>query len=136
MLFDTKVAIVVRDDLAQWQKLNVTAFLASGLAGADPAMTGEAYESADGQRFLPLCAQPILVYAASAAQLARALDRALSRHIPVAIYTREMFATMHDAANRAAVRAVERAQLDLAGLALRAERKLVDKALDGLKFHS
>jgi hypothetical protein len=27
--FDTKVAVVVRDDLAAWQRLNVTAFLMS-----------------------------------------------------------------------------------------------------------
>ena len=46
-----------------------------------------------------------------------------------------MFATGHDAANRAVVKAVERAQLDLVGLALRAERKVADKILDGLKFH-
>ncbi len=35
--FDTKIAIAVRADLQQWQKLNVTAFLASGIA----ASTGE-----------------------------------------------------------------------------------------------
>ena len=35
MDFDTKIAIVVRDDLATWQKLNVTAFLTSGVTGAD-----------------------------------------------------------------------------------------------------
>jgi hypothetical protein len=29
--FDTKVAIAVRDDLAPWQRLNVTAFLMSGI---------------------------------------------------------------------------------------------------------
>ena len=33
-MFDTKIAIVVRDDLATWQKLNVTAFLMSGITGA------------------------------------------------------------------------------------------------------
>ena len=27
-MFDTKIAIIVREDLATWQKLNVTAFLA------------------------------------------------------------------------------------------------------------
>ena len=32
MDFDTKIAIVVRDDLAVWQKLNVTAFITSGIA--------------------------------------------------------------------------------------------------------
>ena len=31
--FDTKIAVVVRQDLAVWQKLNVTAFTISGIAG-------------------------------------------------------------------------------------------------------
>ena len=30
-MFDTKIAIVIRDDLAPWQELNVTAFLTSGI---------------------------------------------------------------------------------------------------------
>ena len=41
MDFDTKIAIVVRDDLATWQKLNVAAFLTSGVTGADPSLLGE-----------------------------------------------------------------------------------------------
>ena len=36
MRFDTKIAIAVRSDLAVWQKLNVTAFLASGIAVYGP----------------------------------------------------------------------------------------------------
>lgn len=47
-----------------------------------------------------------------------------------------MFKTTHDAANREAVKAVTRADLPLVGLAVRADRKLVDKILDGLKFHT
>lgn len=35
MIFDTKIAIVLRDDLAVWQKLNVTTFLVSGIAGTN-----------------------------------------------------------------------------------------------------
>lgn len=35
-MFDTKIAIVIRDDLAIWQKLNVTAFLTSGLVAQSP----------------------------------------------------------------------------------------------------
>ena len=46
-----------------------------------------------------------------------------------------MFKTTHDEANRAAVKAVARADLNLVGLAVRAERKVVDKIMDGLKFH-
>jgi hypothetical protein len=33
------------------------------------------------------------------------------------------------------VKAVPRSGLDLVGLAFRAERKVVDKVVDGLKFH-
>ena len=36
MIFDTKVAMIIRTDLAAWQKLNVAAFLASGIAAAYP----------------------------------------------------------------------------------------------------
>jgi hypothetical protein len=53
-----------------------------------------------------------------------------------ALYTEEMFKTAHDAANREAVRAVIRAELNPVGLAMRAERNVIGKILDGLKFHS
>lgn len=53
-----------------------------------------------------------------------------------AVYTEEMFATTHDAANRAAVKTALRPDLKLVGLAFRAERKLIDKVVDGLKFHA
>ena len=35
MRFETKIAIAIQTDLPAWQKLNVTAFLASAIAGAD-----------------------------------------------------------------------------------------------------
>ncbi len=41
MLFDTKIALVIRDDLATWQKMNVAAFLASGIAASHPESIGE-----------------------------------------------------------------------------------------------
>jgi hypothetical protein len=60
----------------------------------------------------------------------------LARNVIPALYTEEMFKTTHDAANRGAVRAVIRAELNLVGIAMRAERRLIDKIVDGLKFHS
>ena len=45
--FDTKIAVLLRDDLEPWQRLNVTAFLVSGIA-ADPELIGEPYADADG----------------------------------------------------------------------------------------
>jgi hypothetical protein len=137
MQFDTKIAILIRTDLEAWQKLNVAAFLASGIAAAFPESIGSAYEDGSGTSYHALIGQPILIYGApDGAALSRALERALARDVKPALYTEDMFKTTHDDANRAAVKAVARADLNLVGLAVRAERKLVDKIVDGLKFHN
>jgi hypothetical protein len=57
-MFDTKISIVVREDLATWQKLNVVAFLMSGVVGANSGLIGEPYEDAAGNRYNPLMIQP------------------------------------------------------------------------------
>src|SRR4029079_6814702 len=101
--FDTKIAVLVGDDLETWQRLNVTAFLVSGIAAAHPELMGEPYEDADGTTYLPLLGQPILIFEADDATLKAAHGRALGRGLPMSVYTREMFATGHDAANRAVV---------------------------------
>ena len=136
MQFDTKIAIVIRSDLEAWQKLNVAAFLASGIAAAHPNCIGAPYEDASGSQFHALIGQPILIYGGDRAALSRALERAASRDVKAAVYTEDMFKTTHDEANRAAVKAVARADLNLVGLAFRAERKVIDKVVDGLKFHA
>jgi hypothetical protein len=136
MQFDTRIAVAIRTDLEPWQKLNVAAFLTSGIAAAFPECVGEPYEDGSGTKYLPLIGQPILIYGADRPALTRALQRALARGVIPAVYTQEMFKTTHDAANREAVKAVDRADLNLVGLAMRAERKVFDKIVDGLKFHS
>ena len=45
-MFDTKVALIVRNDLATWQRLNVVAFLATGIAASAPEMIGAPYVDA------------------------------------------------------------------------------------------
>jgi len=136
MQFDTKIAIVVRTDLEPWQKLNVASFLAGGIAAAFPGCIGDAYEDGSGTKYLSLIGQPILIYGADRPALSRALERALTRNVTPALYTEDMFKTTHDAANRDVVRAVARSDLNLVGIAMRAERKVIDKIVDGLKFHS
>lgn len=61
-MFDTKVAILVLNDLATWQKLNVTAFLATGIAGAVPEAMGDPYEDASGRQFTRLLGQPVMFF--------------------------------------------------------------------------
>ena len=133
--FDTKLAVVLRDDLAVWQKTNVTAFLVSGIAGTVPGVVGEPYRDGSGNEYLPMFVQPVLVYEADDAALRRAYERAMSRGVTPAIYTYELFATNHDEANRAEVADVPAEELDLVGIAFRAERKTVDKIVDRLRFH-
>ena len=135
MIFDTKVALIIRSDLAAWQKLNVAAFLASGIAAAYPESVGDPYEDASGNIYQRLLGQPILIYGGDRAALTRVLERALARDVRPALYTEEMFSTTHDAANREAVRGVQQADLNLVGIAIRAERKTVDKIVDKLKLH-
>jgi hypothetical protein len=134
--FSTKIAVVLRDDLAVWQIANVTAFLVSGVAGTNKDLVGEPYRDASGNEYLPMFVQPVLVYEADAAALRRVYERALDRGVKPAIYTSELFATGHDEANRAAVAAVVAEDLDLVGIAFHADRKVVDKVVDRLRFHS
>ncbi len=134
--FPTKVAVVVRDDLAAWQRLNVAVFLMSGLvASADEPVVGPDYEDADGVHYLPMLRQPVLVFEADAGKLRTVHRRALDREARVAVYTAELFATGHDDANRAAVRAVATADLDLVGLGLRLPHRAADGILRGLRRH-
>ena len=111
MRFDTKIAIAVRSDLAVWQKLNVTAFLASGIAAGIAEVAGKPYEDGSGHRYLEMFRQPVLVY------------------------TEEMFTTGDDDANRAVVHAVAAEDLVLVGIAVYGPRNAVDKVCRGLTLH-
>ena len=133
--FDTKIAVLVRDDLATWQRLNVTAFLVSGIVAANPQLIGEPYEDADGTAYLSLLGQPVVVLEADAATVKAAHARALSRKLPMSVYTREMFSTGNDLANRAVVRAVARDDLDLVGIAVHGPKNGVDKTVKGSRLH-
>lgn len=135
MTYDTKIAVMVREDLAVWQKLNVASFLAGGLPGDAPEIIGEPYRDADGGCYGPLIRQPILIFQGDAQGLGKAFQRAKSRNLRLSIYTTELFATGNDEDNRSAVAAVPAAELDLVGLALHAPRKEVDKITKGLQLH-
>jgi hypothetical protein len=135
MSFDTKIAVLVRDDLATWQRLNATAFMVSGVAGAVPELLGEEYVDADGTRYLPMFGQPVLVFEGDADTLKAAHARALGRGLRVSIFTSELFTTGNDRDNRAAVLAVARDKLDLVGLAVHGPRGVVDKVVKGATLH-
>ena len=133
--FDTKIAVLLRDDLAAWQALNVTAFLVSAIGQRNPEVIGEPYADADGTEYLPMFRQPVVALQASKDTLARSCERAVSRGVALSIFTADLFATGNDRDNRAAVRAVRTADLDLVGMAVYGPRGAVDKVVKGARMH-
>jgi hypothetical protein len=135
-MFDTKIVIVVREDLAIWQKLNVTAFLTSGIVGANPSLIGETYLDAIGNFYHPLIIQPMIVLSADKETLAAIHTRATERAVKMSIYIEDMFSTSNDADNRATVLKYRPEQMKLVGLALREDKKIVDKITQGARMHA
>lgn len=130
-----KMAVVVRSDLEVWQKLNVTAFLVSGIGTVRPDLIGEPYADASGRGYLPMFGQPVLVYAGDTDAVTRAFARAQDRGLPTAVFTDDLFATGNDVDNRAAVAKTHTDDLQLAGFTVVGPRRIVDKALDKLRLH-
>jgi hypothetical protein len=135
MRFDTKIAVLLRDDLQVWQRLNVATFLVSGIGSAVPEVIGEPYEDADGTAYLPMFRQPVLIFEGSKEQLTAAHARALARGLALSVFTSDLFATGNDHDNRAAVRAVPATALDLVGLAVYGPRNAVDRVTKGTRMH-
>lgn len=134
-MFDTKIAIIIRDDLATWQKLNVTAFLTSGIIAQAPAIIGKAYRDAADNVYNPMSIQPIVVLTADQETLRTIHRRTLERNVTASAYIEEMFATSHDAANREVFARFTPDNAKLVGLALRSDKKIVDKICKGAKMH-
>ncbi len=136
-MYENKIAVVLLNDLAQWQKINVTAFLASSVAIAFPETHGAPLVSASGTQYLPFLKHPVLVYAAETDDLLkRAFNRAKERELHIGVYTKGLFATKNEEGNLMEIAKHADAELDLAGIIIYGENKKVDKAIDKLKFHS
>ncbi|MFF2322544.1 DUF2000 family protein [Agrobacterium sp. NPDC058088] len=135
-MFDTKIAIILRDDLAVWQKLNVTAFLMSGIVAQTREIIGEPYLDAAGNVYNPLSIQPIVVMATDQEALRKIHQRALERDVTTSLYIEEMFSTGHDAANRQVFSKFSPDDAKVVGMALRADKKIVDKITKGAKLHA
>lgn len=134
-MFDTKIVVMLRDDLKPWQELNVTAFLTSGIAAGNPAIIGEHYRDRAGHVYNPMSIQPIVVLSADAGTMARAHRKCLEAGIMASAYIEEMFATGHDAANRAVFAEHAPEDAGLVGIAFRAPKKAADKISKGARMH-
>lgn len=130
-----KIAVAVRSDLAMWQKLNVVAFVTSGLGTVEPELVGEPYVDGAGREYPPMLGVPVRVHEGDAAAIRRCFDRALGRSLTVSVYTDDLFATMNDGDNRAALAEVATDDLVIAGFVAAGDPKQVDKAFDKISLH-
>lgn len=136
-MYDKKIAIIIKGDLPDWQKLNVTAFLASAVAIQFPDTHGQPFVNASGTTYLPFIKHPILIYKADTSeQLIRAFTRAKERKLHIGIYTEPLFSTKNEEGNHIEIAKHTDDDMPLVGIVLYGENKKVDKALDGLKFHT
>ncbi len=136
MTYDEKIAIVLRDDLSAWQKLNVAAFLASSVAIKFPETHGAEFVNASGSAYLPFVKHPMLVYAANTQEeIQRAFKRAKERGLSIGIYTEPLFSTKNEEENHIEIAKCTDEDQVLVGIIVYGENRRVNKALDGLKFH-
>jgi len=134
-MFATKFVVVVREELAVWQKLNVTAFLSTGVAAAKPGIIGQPYQDADGNVYHAMSVQPVIVLTADGETLKKIHARSLSRQVPASLYIDEMFSTGHDSANRAVFAKHSLDDARIAGIAFHTDKKTADKISKGAKMH-
>ncbi|KZU30991.1 hypothetical protein Nizo2535_1748 [Lactiplantibacillus plantarum] len=134
MAFDTKIKIALRDDLAPWQELNVNSFLVSGIAGTQDII-GEPYQDKDGQEYLPMSQQPIMIHTATKEQLQELVEKALSKDVVMTIYTEELFTTYNDEDNRSSIKSFSTSELNLVGVGMRGKKNHVDKLFKGIDLH-
>lgn len=134
MEFDTKIKIVLRDDLEMWQKLNITAFLMSGIAGTQNII-GQPYVDADNVLYLPMSQQPIMIHSSTGERINELLKKALTKDVVISIYTEELFKTYNDEDNRVMVAKFKTEELNLVGIGIRGKKTHVDKLLKGFDLH-
>ncbi|ENU08919.1 hypothetical protein F997_02367 [Acinetobacter calcoaceticus NIPH 13] len=82
-MFDTKIALIVRNDLATWQRLNVVAFLATGIASAVSEMLGKPYIDANGYEYGNMLGQPMLVFEGDLSGLQKAHRKGIEQELTI-----------------------------------------------------
>ena len=133
--FENKIVAILREDLLMWQKLNVTAFIMSGIGGREDVL-GEAYVDGAGHTYLPMSKQPIMIYTANGEQLKELLLKSLNKDVNMAIYTEELFNTYNDVDNRAKVAEFNTQDLNLVGVGMIGKKNHVDRLTKGLNLHA
>jgi len=106
------------------------------LRTASPSCLERPAEDAAGHTYNALVIQPMIVLSADAQTIKTIYQRAMERGVRLSLYIEDMFSTGHDAANRAALKQYRPEAMNVVGLALREDKRLVDKITKGARMHS
>ena len=134
--YENKIAIVLRSDLSDWQKLNITSSLAGSVAISFTEIHGKPFTNKSGDQYLPFIKQPILIYKAeNETAMKRVFNRSRERNLHLGIYPESLFSTKNAEENHHMIEDFNIEQQPLAGLVIYGDTKTVYKALDKLKLH-
>ena len=134
MMENTKIVIILDEDLLTWQKMNVTAFLMSGI-GASKDIIGEPYVDASGIEYLPMSGLPVMIYSSGRDAIKEIMKKGLNKDVVISIFTEELFQTFNDDDNRKSVALFETDDLNLVGIAMCGKKNHIDRMTKGLSFH-
>ena len=124
MEYENKIALVVKKDLLNWQKLNVASFLGSSIAIKFPETHGEPFVNASESEYLPFLKHPILIYKAeSQSEIDRVFSRAKERELHLGIYTNALFATKNENENHVEIGKYTDENHELAGIIIYGQKK-------------
>ena len=101
----------------------------------NPGIVGKTYQDRGGKRHLAMSVQPVIVLAGTANVLTNIRNRVNDWTVDKGAYIEEMFSTGHDDANRAVFAQHDATEAKTVGIALRADKKIVDKITKGAKMH-
>ena len=135
MNYNEKIIVVLRDDLAMWQKLNVTSFTISGIASQFNQYIGKPYEDGSGQKYLPMFTQPVMIFKGNKEQLKAVHQKVIDREWYSSIFTNDLFTTDNDTDNRAQVEKEKSEDLDVVGMAIVGPKNPIDKMTKKLTRH-
>ena len=107
----------------------------SGITGANPGIVGKTYQDRGGKRHLAMSGQPVIVLAGTAKVLTNIRNRANDTGVDTVAFIEERFSTGHDDANRAVFAEHDATEANTVGIALRADKKIVDKITKGARMH-
>lgn len=129
MIIDKKIAIAISDHLLIEQKLQVVAFLTSGLVAQHSDVMGAPYEDFEGNLFSPVMKCYPHIHCVDEMAIGNMHHRAISQSIMITVFVEEWFGMADDEARRAIFQHFDPNTVNVVGMAIYAPRDTVAQVL-------